>query len=285
MRPERIAYLALAAFGGVLLAVIVGLFWRSPNDSLAYWLAGERLAAGEPIFVGTDRAFAPYAYHYAPPLAQFLAPLTLVIPTIGYLTAYRVVLLLATWQLAGRRFLPMLALIGFLPLALELRFENVHVLMALTVVLGLTRWPWLFAIAAVIKVSPGLGVVYLALRGRWRDAILSGVLGVAIVAVSVVLDPGLWRAFFDTVLTQADATGNSLLPFPYLVRAALGLGLTVAGGLIGRRTGELLLVAGMTMANPNLALNGLAVLVAAVPIWRAGPDGIAERARRDTEPL
>ena len=105
MRPERIAYLALAAFGGVLLAVIVGLFWRSPNDSLAYWLAGERLAAGEPIFVGTDRAFAPYAYHYAPPLAQFLAPLTLVIPTIGYLTAYRVVLLLATWQLAGRRFL------------------------------------------------------------------------------------------------------------------------------------------------------------------------------------
>jgi hypothetical protein len=61
----------------------------------------------------------------------------------------------------------------------------------------------------------------------------------------------------------------------------VGSALVVAGGLIGRRNGELLLVAGVTLANPNLSLAGFAVLAAAVPIWMAGPGGIAERARRE----
>ncbi len=50
MRAERLILLALAAIGGVLLAVIVGTFWMTPNDNLAYWIAAERLVAGEPIY-------------------------------------------------------------------------------------------------------------------------------------------------------------------------------------------------------------------------------------------
>jgi hypothetical protein len=87
------------------------------------------------------------------------------------------------------------------------------------------------------------------------------------------------------VVGRAAAAGNSLIPLPYVVRALIGLALVIAGGIVGRRTGELLLVAGVTAANPNLALAGFAVLAAAVPIWRAGPDGIAERARREPSPL
>jgi hypothetical protein len=170
--------------------------------------------------------------------------------------------------------LAMLALIAFIPVAVELRFENVHLFMAIGIVLGLRRWPWLFAIGAVVKISPGLGIVYLMLRRRWRDAAVACAVGAVIVGVSFVLDPGLWRAWLDAVLIRADTTGNSLLPVPYLVRAAAGLALAVAGGVIGRRRGELLLVAGITIANPNLAMNGLAVLAAAVPIWFAGPDGV-----------
>src|SRR6185436_6549643 len=96
--------------------------------------------------------------------------------------------------------------------AVELRFENVDLFMALAIVLGLGRWPWAFAVMAVIKISPGLGVVYLALRRRWRDAALAAIVGVAIVGVSYVLDPGLWTAFFDSVRGQQDIAGNSLLP-------------------------------------------------------------------------
>ena len=177
MRTERLILLALAAIGGVLLAVIVGTFWMEPNDNLAYWIAAERLVAGEPIYLTGAAAFEPYAYHYPPPLAQALAPLTLFVPVVWYLAAYRALLLLTTWDLAGRRILQMLALIAFIPVALDLRFENVQLFMALAIVLGLGRWPWAFAVMAVIKISPGLGVVYLALRRRWRDAALAAIVG------------------------------------------------------------------------------------------------------------
>ena len=71
-----------------------------------------------------------------------------------------------------------------------------------------------------------------------------------------------------------------MLPVPYMARAAAGLALAVAGGAIGRRPGELLLVLGITLANPGLAMNGLAVLAAALPIWLAGPAGVGDRAER-----
>jgi hypothetical protein len=280
---RRLVLVPLAAIGGALLAVIVGVFWTNPGDDFAYWLAAGRLAAGQPIYVTGETAFAPYAYHYPPPLAQVLAPFTLVVPAMAYLIAFRALNLLVTWELAGRRMLPMLALIAFLPVALELRFENVNLLMALGIVYALGRWPWLFAVGALVKVSPGLGIIYLALRRRWRDAIISSVVGIVIVAVSYAIDPGLWRAFLGAIGDRASITGNSLLPFPYAVRAVAGLGLTIAGGIIGRRRGELLLVAGMTIANPNLALNGFAVLAAAVPIWRAGPGGIGASGGRSEQ--
>ena len=282
MTGRRVALVVLAAVGGSLLAIIVATFWMLPNDNLAYWLAAQRLTAGEPVYVMGEAGFAPYAYHYPPPVAQVLAPLTVVIPAVAYLVVYRALLLVATWELAGRRFVPLLALVAFIPLAIELRFENVHVLMALGIVLGLQRWPWLFAIGAIVKVSPGLGIVYLAIQRRWRDALIASVVGAVIVGVSFALDPSLWSSWLNSVLDRTGTTGNSLVPLPYFVRVATGLVLTVLGGFLGRRRGELLLVAGITIANPNLALNGFAVLVAAVPIWLAGPAGIAGRSAAAT---
>ena len=260
--------------------IVVVLFWQYPGDNYAYWLAAERLVAGEPVYVTGEAAFAPYAYHYTPPLAQVLAPLTWSCrrsPTSSATASSRSCPS-GTWP--GER-CSMLALIAFLPVAIELRFENVHLLMAVAVVLGLWRWPLFFAIAAIVKVSPGLGVVYLVLRRRYRDALVTIVVGAAICAVSYVLSPSLWQEFLAAIGDRAGITGNSLIPVPYIVRAIAGLLLAVAGGIVGRRRGELLLVLGITAANPNLALNGFAVLAATVPIWRAGPDGLLERARSE----
>jgi hypothetical protein len=277
---QRIALVVLAAIGGALLAIVVVLFWQNPGDNYAYWLAAQRLVAGEPVYVTGEAAFAPYAYHYTPPLAQVLAPLTLFLPSVAYIIGYRVLEVLTVWYLAGRAMLPMLALIAFLPVAIELRFENVHLFMAVAIVLALWRWPLLFAVAAIVKVSPGLGIVYLVLRRRFRDAAIAVVVGAAICAVSYVLSPNLWQEFLAAIGDRAGITGNSLIPVPYVVRAIAGLVLAVAGGIVGRRRGELLLVLAITAANPNLALNGFAVLAAAVPVWRAGPDGLLEGSKR-----
>lgn len=274
MSRQRIALIVLATFGGVLLVNVMGTFWLWPGDDLAYWIAGQRLMSGQPIYATGEIAFAPYAYHYPPPLAQVMAPLTLVVPAVAYVVIYRALALLATWDLAGRAMIPMLALIAFLPVAITLRVENVDIFMAIGIVLGLRRWPWLFSVGALVKVSPGLGIVYLALRRRWRDVFISGVVGGVITIVSVAIAPDLWRAWLDAIAGRADMVGNSLLPVSYGARAVAGFALAVAGGLMGRRRGELLLVAGVTIANPGLAVNGLAVLAAAVPIWFAGPGGV-----------
>jgi Glycosyltransferase family 87 len=275
---RRLGLVVLAAVGASLLAVIAASYWSEPNDNLAYWLAGQRIIGGGPVYAIGDAAFAPYAYHYPPPLAQLLAPLTVMIPTLAYLIVYRALEILVTWDLAGRRMLPMLALIAVLPVAVELRFENVHLFVALGIVVGLRRWPWLFAVGAVVKLSPGLGVVYLACRRRWRDALVASVAGLVMAGASWALAPDLWQGWLNSVVDRADVVGNSLLPVPYLERAAVGLALAVAGGALGRRRGELLLVAGITVANPGLAVNGLAVLAAALPIWLAGPAGVGDRA-------
>ncbi|HUG30661.1 MAG TPA: glycosyltransferase family 87 protein [Candidatus Limnocylindria bacterium] len=273
-RVRLAAVSILAAVGASILAVIVATFWTAPGDNLAYWIAGIRLATGQAIYAPAEIAFEPFAYHYPPPLAQVLAPITLVLPALAYAVLYRAFMLLALWDIAGRRMLSLLALLAFIPAAVALRIENVEIFMALALVLGLRRWPWLFTIGALIKVSPGLGLVYLALRRRWRDLFIATAVGLVITVVSFVLAPDLWRAWLDAIAGRADMVGNSIVPVPYSVRAIAGFGLAIVAGLVGRRTGELLLVCAVTIANPGLSLQGFAVLIAAIPIWRAGPDGI-----------
>ena len=278
-----VGLVVLAAIGAFLLAVIVRSFWVNGGDNLAYWIAGHRLINGLPIYSEAQVAFEPFAYHYPPPLAQVLAPVTLVLPAVPYAAIYRGLLLLALWYLAGRSMLPMLALIAFIPVANSLSVENVEIFMALAIVVGLQRWPWLFAIGSLIKISPGLGIVYFALRRRWRDFLIASLVGAGVTAVSFALDPDLWFAALDSVAGRGGMVGNSLIPVPYGVRAVAGLALTVAGGLLGGRRGELLLVGGITIANPGLSFQGFAVLIAAIPIWKAGPDGLggaAEAAQR-----
>jgi hypothetical protein len=265
----------LAAIGASILAVIVALFWSQAGDDLAYWIAGHRLITGQPIYPPPSIAFEPFAYHYPPPVAQVLAPITLVLPALAYAALYRGLLLFVLWDLAGRRMLAMLALLAFLPVAVSLRVENVELFMAIGIVLGLGRWPWLFSIGALFKVSPGLGLVYLGLQRRWRDLLVSAGVGVAIVVVSYLLAPELWRQWLDAIAGRSDIVGNSIVPVPYSVRAITGFAIAVVAGLVGRRRGELLLVMAVTVANPGLSLQGFAVLAAAIPIWRAGPNGIA----------
>ena len=276
-RARLIALGLLAALGATLLAVIVTTFWLTPGDNIAYWLAGHRLALGQPIYPPPEVAFEPFAYHYAPPLAQVLAPVTLVLPAVAYAALYRALMLLIVWDLAGRTMLRLMAVIGIVPVAVALRIENVEFFMAAAIVLGLSRWPWLLSVAALVKASPGLGLVYLALQRRWRDVAVSVVAGSLIVAVSWALSPGLWREWIEAISGRADVIGNSIVPLPFWMRAVAGLVLAVTGGLIGRRRGELLLVAGVTFANPGLAVQSFAVLIAAIPIWRAGPEGLLRR--------
>jgi glycosyl transferase family 87 len=268
-----IGLVVAATVGAIFLLVVVTTRWFEPTDEAAYWRAAERLASGQPVYDATAQPGTPYAYFYPPPLAQILAPLTRLVDERVFTTAWTVLLLGCLWWLGGRRPLVAIALVAFVPVAVELWYRNVHLVLAALIVLGLRRAPWLFAVAAAIKVAPILGVLYLAVRGRWRDAFVASAVGGAILLVSVLVSPDVWRSFIDTVLVTGPSMGASLVPVPFPVRALIGVVLAVVAGRIPPRWGEPLLVLAIVVANPTLWATVFSMLVAIVPLLRTrSPD-------------
>jgi hypothetical protein len=264
----------LAAIGAIFFIVIVTTSWRAFNDEHAYWLAATRLASSLPLYDPSAAPNTPFAYWYPPPLAQVLAPLTGFLSADVFSIAWTALLLGCLWWLSGRDVLVALALVAFLPVAVELRVRNVHLVLAVLMVLALRR-SWLFWIpAAAIKIAPALGLLYLATGRRFREAVIVSVAGAIVFAGSVALSPTAWSDFVTVVSQRAGTDGGSVVPIPYAIRFVAGAGLAGLGGWLGGRRGEALLVIGITLANPTLWATALSLLVALLPLWRSAPTDV-----------
>jgi hypothetical protein len=249
-----------------LLAIVAITRWAAPQDEHAYWLAGQRLLAGQPLYDPTATAVTPFAYWYPPPLAQLAAPVSALLPSAAFSWLWTALLLGCVLLLARGRPLIALAIVAFVPVAVELWFRNVHLLLAAILALGILRWPWLFSIGAIIKLAPGLGLVYLMVRGRWRDLAVAVAVGGVVVLVSVALGPGLWGQFVDTVQARGPNDVSSIVPLPYVFRAGAGLVLAVVAGRIQPRLGEPLLIVAVVVASPTLWVDALSMLAAIAPV-------------------
>lgn len=281
-RLPPIALVLAAAIGLALLAVIAIYEWSHLNDEFAYWQAGARLWAGEAVYDPAAAPNTPYAYWYPPPLAQVLAPFTSVVSAELFAVAWTVLLLACLWWLGGRNVLVALALIAFLPVAVELRVRNVHLVIAVLAVFALRR-SWAFWIpATALKITPVLGIGYLAAAGRWREAVKVAIVGGVVLAVSVALGPDAWRSFLEVVGARAGTDGGTILPveIPFVIRFAAGAALAVVAGRVaarataaGRspRAAEALLIVALVVANPTLWATAFSMLVAIVPLWRTPP--------------
>jgi hypothetical protein len=294
-RWPPIAVVVLAAIGAMLLYVVATTAWQVGSDELAYWRAGQRLVAGEPLYDPAAVPNTPYAFWNPPPIAQVLAPLTGLLTPEEFTAIWTVLLLACLWWLGGRSVVGGLALIAFLSVAVELRTRNMHLVLAVLTVLALRR-SWIFWIpATALKVSPVLGGVYLLAAGRWREAVKVALAGLAVLAVSVALAPGAWTDFVTIVGGRAGSEGGALVAVPFWARFAVGAALAVGGGLVsargaagralrlgpwalGERAGEVLLVLGLTLANPTLWATALSLLVAIVPLLRSRPRMSARQA-------
>ena len=264
-----------AAIGASLLLVVALARWGAPSDEHAYWLAARRLFEGQPLYDPTVTIITPFAYLYPPPLAQALVPVAAIIPDWLFSVGWTVLMGLALFWLAGRDVLRALALVAFPPVAVEFWFRNVHLFLAMLVVLGLRRASGWFAVGAAVKVSPVLGVPYLAVRGRWRDAAIAAAIGFAMLLASVLISPDAWRAYLDFVLSTDPLQQSSFVAVPLPIRGAAGILLALVAGRLPRHIGDPLLVVAVTLALPSLWFTGLSLLVAVVPL-------IAEvRAARD----
>ncbi len=289
MTRQRLAIAVLAAVGACFLLVVAVNRWAGPGDEHAYWLAGQRWLAGQPLYDPSATPVTPFAYWYPPIVAQVLAPVSAIVPSEFFSIGWIVLMLGCLWWLAGRDLLVALALFAFPPVAVEFWFRNVHLILAVLLVLGLRRWGRWFAIGAAIKIAPVFGIPYLAMRGRRREALIAMGFGVILLAVSVALSPDAWRQFIEIVLSRGPADASGFLPIPYVVRLLAGIVIALVATRLDPRLGEPMLVVAVVVALPTLWFTALSTLVAIVPLTvrprLAGPSGSPRRsAPRQSRP-
>ena len=258
----------VAGVGAILLAVLARFRWADRQDAFAYWQAGERLLAGLPLYEPSALANAPHVYWYPPSLAQILAPLTAVLPEVAFLVAWTAALLLCLLFLSGWRPLVALAMVAFLPVAVELWYRNVHLILAVLVVVALRRSVFAWLPAILIKLGPVVGLIYLLGARRYREFLAVAGVGLAVTGFSVALSPGPWSAFIEMVGSGWTTSAAGILPIPYPFRLAAGAALAFVGGRRGGWPGEVLLVTALVIANPTLWLTALSLFVALVPLYR-----------------
>lgn len=226
---QRVLLLLLLIAGGYYAAWSISQWLTLTPASLRFdfvnYFGGAQAAAhGGDIYADFKRSWGTeawvVAYIYPPFFALVLAPLA----PLGLVTAARI------WLLAvhvaffgglalilrlhpelsreGRR-LFLLAALGFMPVYLNLKFQQVATVWLL--LLTATLWAALrrrdtaagafVALAASLKVSPIFLIPLFARLGRWRAALLGGALLVTTTAITMLAARDSWQ-FFTVVLPR-----------------------------------------------------------------------------------
>jgi hypothetical protein len=217
-----VAGLLFAVYLFVVVAPVTGTVGF---DAFAYWSVDlddpYRKTAGE---------FG--AFPYSPVIARLFAPFS-ILPWWQFLWLWLALLVATAVWLGGRRALIVLA---FPPVALELYHGNVHLLMAAAIAVGF-RYPAAWAFVVLTKVTPGIGLLWFAVRREWRSLAIALGATAAIVAVSIVVDSRLWVSWFrDSLLLTATGTPTNQpeIPIPLVLRLPLAAALVVWGARTGR---------------------------------------------------
>ena len=179
-------------------------------------------------------------------------------------------LMLASIVISARRWTPLAIILP--PVLGELIIGNVHLLYAAAIVLSF-RWPWTWALMLLTKVTPGIGILWFAVRREWRNLAISiGVTG-AIVLVSFVYAPYLWFDWVNTLAKSAQAPPlpiqpNALFPIPLLIRLPIAAAIVVWGA---RGDHRWTLPVAVVIASPVIWTAGLSTLIAIFAFWKLSP--------------
>jgi hypothetical protein len=264
---QRGLWLGLAICALLWLAIVVfcqpfGAYpYGSDQDARAYWLAwNSDPYAGATVGV-------PGAYLYSPAFLQLIGPLR-AMSWPGFVAVWSVILLVATAYLAG----PELLLIVVLLASSEIWGGNISLLLALAIVAGF-RWPAAWAFVLLTKVSPGVGLLWFAVRREWSH--LGVALGATLgfVALSYILGTREWSAWVAVLVGNVSSTGTwAAIPIPLLIRLPIAVAVIVWAARGDRRWA---LPIGCFLAMPVLWYGSLTILAASLPFlgrrgWNLG---------------
>ena len=259
-----VAGLSMAAFV-VVLSIFAGARfiaappWDIPAfDAFAYW------ATREGLNYATAEQGRTGVYLYSPAFAQVIAPLT-ALPLAQFAGIWTLIVALPLLWLAGRYAL----VLGLLPpVAMSVALGQLDIAFAVVAVVGL-RWPAVWALPILTKVTPGVGIVWFVVRHEWHALGTAVGATLAIAVASAALDPAGWVGWF-AMLTRLDfpAIGGGLLLLPIDLWARLpAAGLLVAWG--ARTDRHWTIPVGMCLALPTVFVNSPTILIALLPLLPA----------------
>lgn len=249
-------------------------WWATAQDARSYW--SPTLAAP----YANAHWTTPSAYVYSPAFLQLVAPLAL-LPWQAFVAAWTGILIGALRFLTGPRLLA-LGVILALP---ELMGGNISLLLAVAIVAGF-RWPATWAFVLLTKVTPGVGLLWFALRGEWRSLGIALGATFAIFLGSAVFMPAAWTEWVAVLTEAAGREGTwAAVPIPFLVRLPVAVAIVAWGAQTNRRW--TVPVAAM-IALPALWYGGLSMLLAVIALrgdrrddqWPAGSAAEASPSRR-----
>jgi hypothetical protein len=224
------------------------------QDARAYWAAPID-APYEPGSVGHESA-----YLYSPAFLVAVSPLR-VLPWPLFVAAWTALLLAVLyWMARPLLFLPLVVLT--LP---ELWGGNITILLAAAIVLGLSR-PAAWAFPLLTKVTPGVGVLWYAMRREWLAFGVALAATVVVIAVAAILTPGLWSEWFALLRSSTgSSTVPGSVPIPFVLRLPLALVVIAWAARTGR---SWLLPVGVLLAMPVIWWGSLSILAASVALRR-----------------
>jgi len=266
LSAEHAAWLRRTLFHGLVLAgLIVGayiLLIAAPTkgvfgvDAIAYW----RVDLADPYrYPWIPLLFFPYS----PAIAALFTPLAQLPWPVFAVIWWSLLVGALVWL--GRR--DVLILAAFPPVAISLSDGNIHLLLAVALVVGM-RYPAAWAFVLLTKVTPGIGLLWFVARREWRSLAVALGATAVVVAVTAVFLPSQWLGWLAML---RDSTG--ITPMWPALPVPLWLRLPVAAGIVwwgARRSALWTVPLAATLALPALWLGGLAMLVACWPLRSAG---------------
>lgn len=229
-------------------------------DAHAYWGYPRERLYGEPgvSVAGMD------LYRYSPafvPLMTLWTALPWPVFVAGWIAALSIVYV---WMV-GPWWLPLLA---FAPFLVELRMANVHILLAATIVLGF-RWPAAWSFVLLTKVTPGVGLLWFAVRREWRSLAIALGATAVVIAVSLLVAPSDWVDWFVSLARTTQDDPPLAIHIPLAWRLVVAAGLVVWGARTDRRW---TVVVAATISLPTLWVHGLAMLAGVIALARGLPE-------------
>ena len=246
--------MALALWLVVIALSVPGQMWSTAQEALCYWVP----SLADPYRLSNWTS--PVAYVYSPAFLQLIAPLKALHWT-AFVEVWTALLIGAVVFLTGPRWL----WLGVLVAAVEIVGGNISLLLAVAIVLGF-RWPAAWAFVVLTKVTPGVGLLWFAVRGEWRNLAIALGATAAVAAGSALFMPVAWADWMRVLMSNAGRDGTwAAVPIALSVRLPVAVALVAWGARTDRRW--TVPVASM-LALPALWYGGLSMLLAVIALSR-----------------